>query len=337
MRCNHTSSDDPHLRPLPSLPARPRAKRSAPLHRRAYFNLLSAHDVVQAAAWRMIAPSIDEKTFQSAYKMIFVLGCGRSGTTILSHCLGQHAQIAELNEPAHVWAGTHAEMDILSLFAGWLKGRLRFDCRDVTEQVQARYRAMLDFQVKRQAGVVCDKLPQNSFRIDFLNAVCPGAKFILIERSPRAVARSIERCVERDGTWWGFNDYKWRALAEYASTDPGLADLPPLATDHYYRGLIEWRVTQELANADLVRIEQERQLRVSYEDFCARPGEILRNIWAFCDVPDDPAALAYAAANVTPSSPREENRRLSVEEDRLHAKILGDHHIMPHQHVQDVA
>jgi hypothetical protein len=307
-----------------SWPTTTKSRPSAMLPYWAYYTLLTAYDVMQGSLWRLIAPAIDDDVFKRQYKMVFVVGCGRSGTTILSRCLGRHRQIAELNEPAHLWIGTHAGMDILSPFARLLGGRLRLDSGDVTEPIKARYRAMLDFQMKRRSPIVCDKLPQNSFRADFLNAVCPDAKFVLIERSPRAVARSIERCVARDGTWWGFNDYKWRALVQYASTRPDLAELIPYAVDHYYRGLIEWRITQELAHADLARIESERQVRVSYEDFCARPEQVMSDLLTFCDVPHDPEAVAYATSTVVPSHDDEDETRHTSLDERLHARILGE-------------
>ena len=309
-----------------------KSRRWGSLRYRTYYNLLTAYDVVQAGAWRLIAPAINDDTFKANYKMIFVLGCGRSGTTILSRCLGQHQEIAELNEPAHLWVGTHARMDILSPFAKLLGGRLRLDSRDVNETTKARYRAMLDFQIKRRTPFVCDKLPQNTFRADFLNSVCPEAKFVLIERSPRAVASSIERCVARDGTWWGFKDYKWRSLVEYASTRPHLAQLIPYAVDHYYRGLIEWRITKELAEADLERIESERQMRIAYEDFCARPEEVMSELMTFCEVPHDPAALTYAASRVVPSKAGISEARCSFLDERLHDRILGGHQNAAPQH-----
>ncbi len=289
----------------------------------AYYNLLTAYDVLQAGAWRLIAPTVDDAAFNANYKMVFVLGCGRSGTTILSHCLGQHHMIAELNEPAHLWVGTHASMDILSPFARLVRGRLRLDSLDVTERTKSRYRAMLDFQVRRGRPVICDKLPQNTFRVDFLNAVCPKAKFILIERSPRAVASSIEQCVARDGTWWGFNDYKWRSLVQYALTQPQLAELIPYAVDHYYRGLIEWRISRDLVNADLSQVEPERQMRVSYEDFCSRPEHVMRDLMTFCEVPHDPKALAFASSQVKPNPRREEGGRCSPFDQNVHERMLS--------------
>ena len=215
-----------------------------------YYNLLTTHDVVQASVWRAVAPSIDEQTFQEKYRMLFVVGCGRSGTTIFSHCLGKHRDIAELNEPLHIWFGTNPKTDIVSPFAGLARGRCRFDRHDADSSTKARYRSMVDYHVQGRAPVICDAA-LNTLRIDYIAALCPRAKFIQLRRSPRAVARSIEQCVKRDGVWWGFNDYKWRAISRYAESHPELSKLIPYAVDDYYRGLIEWRVCRQLAEDDL--------------------------------------------------------------------------------------
>ncbi len=289
-----------------------------------YYNLLTTHDVAQAALWRAIAPAVDAETFESVYRMVFVLGCGRSGTTIFSRCIGQHPEIIELNEPKHIWIGTAFDADIHSLFAPLMGGRLRFDARDATETVKARYRAMVDFQVRRQAAVVCDKLPMNTCRVAFVAALNPKAKFIHLKRSPRAVARSIENCVERDGSWWGFNDYKWRTLCRCAADRPSLSRLIPHAVDDYYRGLVEWRIFEDLAREDLAALEPGRHIEVVYEDFVDDPNRVLRDVFDFCEVSFDPVVADYAAAKIKPQSTDSAFSRLSAEDDRRHAAILGD-------------
>ena len=170
-----------------------------------YYNLLTTHDVVQSMVWRGMAPPITEEAFQEKYQMLFVIGCGRSGTTIFSHCLARHHRIAELNEPLHIWFGTSSKADIVSPFAGLMQGLCRLDRNHVSESVKARYRAMVDYHMKKRepAPIICDKLPLNTFRVDYISSICPTAKFILLQRSPRDVAQSIEQCVKRDGIWWG--------------------------------------------------------------------------------------------------------------------------------------
>jgi len=290
---------------------------------RLYYNLLMAHDVMQAALWRMIAPAVDEAVFRDAYRMVFVLGCGRSGTTIFSRCLGQHPDITELNEPKHIWIGTDSEADILSPFARFSRGRMRFDQRDVSEKTRARYRAMVDYQVKRRSPIVCDKAPMNTCRVGYVAALNPGAKFIHLKRSPRAVARSIERCVQRDGSWWGFNDYKWRALCRCAAGHPELKGLIDYAVNDYYRGLVEWRINQQLAMEDLSRLPPEQQMDVRYEDLVADPHTVLADVAAFCGVPYDQAVADFAAGHIKPQSADKQTKK-SAEDDRLHAAILGD-------------
>lgn len=289
-----------------------------------YYNLLTTHDVVQAMAWRRMAPPVAEETFRNNYKMLFVVGCGRSGTTIFSHCLGQHRDIAELNEPLHIWFATTAKADIVSPFAGLARGCCRLDRSHVNEDVKARYRAMVDYHVQGRSPVVCDKLPLNTFRVDYVDAICPTAKFILLQRSPRAVAQSIERCVRSDGIWWGFNDYKWRAIRRYAEGHPELSQIIPHAVDDYYRGLVEWRVSQQLARDDLSKLGRDRYIQINYEDFVANPRGVLEQSFEFGGVPSDNSAADFAAAHVTPTPATSDGRRRSAEDDRRHAIILGD-------------
>ena len=289
-----------------------------------YYNLLTTHDMLQSMAWRFLAPAIEEDEFLAKYQMLFVVGCGRSGTTIFSHCIGQHRDIEELNEPLHIWFGTSIETDVISPFAGLVGGRCRLDRHDVNDKVKARYRAMIDYHVKGKASIVCDKLPLNTFRVDYIAELCPKAKFILLERSPRAVARSIEQCAKRDGIWWGPYDCKWRAISRYAEQRPDLRDIVPAAVDDYYRGLIEWRVGQDLVLDDFTKLEPGRTMQVQYEDFVTEPKRIMKQCMDFAGARLDETVVDFAAARVRPTKAEPIDPRTSPEDDRLHAIILGD-------------
>jgi hypothetical protein len=289
-----------------------------------YYNLLTTHDMLQAMAWRLLAPAIAEDAFQAKYRMLFVVGCGRSGTTIFSHCLGQHRNVAELNEPLHIWFGTSTETDIISPFAGLVGGRCRLDRHDVSDKIKTRYRAMIDYHVKGRASIVCDKLPLNTFRVDYIAELCPAAKFILLHRLPRAVARSIEQCMKRDGNWWGPNDCKWQAISRYAEEHSDLCHIVPSAIDDYYRGLVEWRVGQKLALDDFAKLDPARCMHVHYEDFIADPRRITKDCFEFAGAEPDETAADFAADHVRPTKAETADERRSPEDDRLHAIILGD-------------
>jgi hypothetical protein len=289
-----------------------------------YYNLLTTHDMLQAMTWRSLAPAIAEDEFQAKYRMLFVVGCGRSGTTIFSHCLGQHRDVAELNEPLHIWFGTSVKTDIISPFAELVGGRCRLDRHDVDDKVKARYRAMIDYHVQGNASIVCDKLPLNTFRVDYIAELCPMAKFILLHRSPRAVASSIEQCMKRDGIWWGPYDCKWRAISRYAEKHPDLRHIVPSAIDDYYRGLVEWRVGQKLALDDLAKLDPAQCMHVHYEDFIADPRCIAKDCFEFAGAELDETAADFAADHVRPTKAETTDERNSPEDDRLHAIILGD-------------
>jgi len=139
-----------------------------------YYNILTSHDVLQGTIWRRTAPAVDDAAFREKYKTLFVVGCGRSGTTIFSHCLGKHRDVVELNEPLHIWFATDMKADIISPFAGLLRGRCRFDRHDANEKARARYRAVVDYHVDGRAPVICDKLPLNTFRVDYVEAIHPN-------------------------------------------------------------------------------------------------------------------------------------------------------------------
>jgi len=291
-----------------------------------YYNLLTTHDMLQSVVWRLVAPSIAEDAFLKKYQMVFVVGCGRSGTTIFSHCLGQHPDVSELNEPLHIWFGTSTKTDIVSPFADLVRGRCRLDRKDVTDKVKARYRAMIDYHVKGHASIVCDKLPLNTFRVDYIAELCPTAKFILLQRSPRAVAASIEQCMKKDGTWWGLNDCKWRAISRYAERHPELSHIIPAAVDDYYRGLIEWRVGQKSALDDFARLDPDRYMEVRYEDFVAEPRRVIGECLDFAGAELDQSTADFAAAEVRLMQTDANDQRRSARDDKLHGIILGEDH-----------
>lgn len=296
------------------------------LPQRYYYSLLTMHDVAQSRAWRRMATPISEETFNDKYQMLFVLGCGRSGTTIFSHCLGKHPNIAALNEPLHIWFATSSATDILSPFASFSKGLCRLDRSHVDEPVRARYRTMVNHQMNKlePAPIVCDKLPLNTFRVDYITAICPNAKFILLQRSPRDVASSIEQCMKRDGTWWGFNDYKWKAICHYAESNPDLGHLTSLATNDYYRGLIEWRVSQHLAKSDLAKLDPNQHITIDYERFVADPNGMIEKAFDFAGLEPNQEAADYAVAHVSPAKAGDHGPKQSAKDDMLHMKILGN-------------
>lgn len=259
----------------------------------------------------------------------YIVGCGRSGTTILADVLSMCKQVAYLNEPRQLWLPFWPDFDVWSVAAPQRQGRLDFaaeeaarlvtpaemgrdadadelhvveavsdlptsgddtksqrvadlvfdiyqsvselvaqaheqnpchEARDALEEHDLDGRAPLQSQ-----RVLVEKLPEHSFRLPFLAAVCErnlrrGGRcfFIHVVRNGVDVARSIAR-FEDLGTWYGAKDeWKWRALVAHlratgawTAAEPAgsamsdafvamLDDSSNAERRRFARGLVEW-------------------------------------------------------------------------------------------------
>jgi hypothetical protein len=115
--------------------------------------------------------------------VVFIVGSPRSGTTILGEVLGRHPDIINWYEPYFVW--------------DWHVGNLDTDVRtegQATDATRRFIRREFDLFL-RKAGkkMIVEKTPENSFKIPFLHAVFPNAKWIHIVRDGRDVTLSISK------------------------------------------------------------------------------------------------------------------------------------------------
>lgn len=234
----------------------------------------------------------------------FVIGCGRSGTTILGTVLSHHPAVTYLNEPRDLWIRCTPAADIWSPEARRRGGSLALDAAAASWSTRRRLRRLLARQVARTGRPrLVEKLPINSFRLPFIDAVLPDARYVHIVRDGVEVARSIEHwCRQRE--WFGTDDYKWRLLVEYAERQPRYRGLAASCHDDYARGLLEWRLSEDAALEFLATLPATRHLAVRYDDFVRAPGEVLASIERFLGLEPSLDARRYADANVTgPSRP----------------------------------
>lgn len=220
-----------------------------------------------------IGTSTDERA-QSPFP--FIVGCGRSGTTLLRLMLDAHPALAIPPETnffhvaAHECQGTqHPEAAFLRVLTSqqwWPHLHLDID------QVQAEIRTREDFDLghalrsffrvyARKFGKprYGEKTPTNMLRMDFIAKLLPEARFIHIIRDGRDVFLSTKdlwfgpNSIEEAGTWWADNI----AIAR--------AQVPRLG---YY-------------------------LEILYEELVAKPELTLRRLCDYLDLPWDPAVLNY--------------------------------------------
>lgn len=203
---------------------------------------------------------------------IFILGCGRSGTTLTARLLATHADVAE-------WSGANAIWD-----PGWYPWRESlvgkppievdaeaFNWRWWTEAeprldtIRATFGA---FQWMNRRKCFVNKSPFHTFRIPQLAATFPDARFIHVVRDGRAVAYSYARHLQGKGK-----------LREWPS---GLRRRFEASTDQLALWLARFWVTSlhEVESHVGNSGSTARVLQVRYEDVCANPTGSLHRV---CD------------------------------------------------------
>jgi len=111
---------------------------------------------------------------------ICVIGAARSGTTLLSRLLSRHSEIAFWTEPKYLWQ-----------YGNPATPHDRRTADEATPNVRNYIRAELE-QYAKQNGArrLAEKTPSNCFRVPFVYAVLPNARFVHVIRDGRDVAFS---------------------------------------------------------------------------------------------------------------------------------------------------
>jgi Sulfotransferase family len=200
---------------------------------------------------------------------VFILGCGRSGTTILGKLLAQHPSVTYLHEHRPLWISAYPETDIWTERAVSRHGKLAFTESDVNPRKTRALRKLFALELQRsRRPILVEKLPINNFRLPFIRGMFPGCRFIHIWRNGLEVARSIE-AMSIQGRWFRPDQYRWNMLAEHAQSMPETAHAPALCQSYYEKGLLEWRVSTEAVTSFLGRLPKDNWLEVPYSAFVA--------------------------------------------------------------------
>jgi len=253
---------------------------------------------------------------------VFIVGCGRSGTTILGDTFAAHPGVTYLNEYRQLWADAYPETDVWSERAASRSGRLELTA-DVCSPAR-RSRLAANFYCETVATGrprLVEKLPINSFRLGFIDANFPDAIYVHLLRNGLEVARSIERMPE-ESYWYGHDDYKWKLLVDYAGGRERYRDLPAICDTVNKRGLLEWRMSVEAASDYLDALPSHRRLSVTYEELLDAPVHTIQRIEEFVGLVPSEAVHDFAEANLRRRSPLIEVTSLSDDEERLAGDLM---------------
>jgi hypothetical protein len=193
-----------------------------------------------------------------------IIGCARSGTSILGELVAAHPDVRYLHEAHEIWrkAGL-GENDSHRLTA-----------EHATPQVVRRIRKRFERE-RDDARLLVEKCPRSALRVPFIRAVLPEAKIIHIVRDGRDVSCSLMPGIGGD-QWRHLKPPNWRELM---ARDPGVV-----------RCARAWRTVVEIAIEDLADVPH---LCVRYEDMVADPRDVACRVVGFLGLDEHPAVLEF--------------------------------------------
>jgi len=255
---------------------------------------------------------------------IFILGCPRSGTSVLYEKLAQHPDVACISRATKKMPSSLLATRLLLLFRRNFKpteaenvwGRFCHgdDHALGADDATPRARRYLHAVVRTHLALFgksrfLAKCPRNSVRVGFLDAVFPDAVFVHIVRDGRAVAYSIARSRAKEaGEYWGTRPPGWRKLL-------GMPVLEASA--------LQWKLITEHALRSAQALPPERYVEIRYEEFTARPAETLDAIAAKCGLAWDQDRLRALVADIE-SRNYKWRENLSPDEVARLNELIGD-------------
>ena len=225
-----------------------------------------------------------ELKFQFSYKKsefqpVFLIGCGRSGTTVLGNTIGKHESITYLNERRDLWHQAYPGFDIWSGKISQPKLIAESDDNN-KKKTEILRKLFYREQICGNSKILLEKLPINNFRLKFIEDAFPDAKYIYLQRNGIEVAKSIEKRAEKG--WFGKNNIKWNLIEKLSKRIDISTELNDFS--NFEKGLLEWRFSLEFSESFFSTINEKRYYSLSYKTFLENPKLQIENIYRFLDL-----------------------------------------------------
>lgn len=195
-----------------------------------------------------------------------VMGCARSGTSILGELIASHPRVRYKHEAHAIWdkAGLGENESH------------RLTQTQATPEVKKIIRKKFA-EEQGDAELFAEKCPRSVLRVPFIREVFPEAKLIHIVRDGRDVACSMLPGVGGN-EWRHLKPPSWQALMQ--------------AESGVVRCALAWKTIMEIALEDLARTPH---FMLRYEDLVQNPASKARELFAFLELPFAPEVAAFCA------------------------------------------
>lgn len=249
----------------------------------------------------------------SVDRPMFILGTGRSGTTVLGTILSMHREVGWLNEPKLLWHIACPHEDLNGNYTNQ-PARYRLTADDAGEFTRkAIHNLYSNYLSTTRNSRVLDKYPELIFRVPFIKRIFPDARFLLLVRNGYDTCRSITKWSTNHGQthnggsvdWWGTEDRKWLYLVDQlVKNDPELsssADAISKFEDHTARAAVEWDLSMR-EGLELQSLYPNDIMTINYEMLTSSPTDCVQSILEFGELTNDQSVLDYANSVLRPVS-----------------------------------
>lgn len=235
-------------------------------------------------------------------KPVFVLGCSRSGTTLLFRNLGGHPGLWTYYEelpnvfyrryPVDPELGDRvnrpptpeeAEGIRVDLFQKAHNKEIHRDVPVLRHLPRKLFQRPISRPFKSPPIRLIEKTPSNSLRIPLLASLFPDARFIFLIRRPEDVISSL---MEGWKLWTGVGpDGRWQfeEWREHYVRPPGWQEWRTRTLQEICA--FQWVRTNEIALEDLERHCPNRYMIVRHEAAVADPQGVYEKLRVFCNLP----------------------------------------------------
>ncbi len=250
---------------------------------------------MQRARRAGIATAREAETIE---RPVFLIGCVRSGTTLLRLMLDHHPDVAFEHEFEYVvdLIGDDGRIPDLKRFHDYLRAHRIFQDSGHRIDPELDFPALVNsflLEKRRKAGKALVGATVH-VHFDRLLWIWPEARFIHLVRDGRDVGRSMVEI--------GF-------------------------TGNAYAAVEQWKEVEELWSDFAIKLPRDRWVDVRYEDLVAEPEPTLGRVCEFLGVPFDPHMFDYTRDTgyraPSPDRTRRWKEMTPAEVDVLEAKIAG--------------
>lgn len=196
--------------------------------------------------------------------LALIMGCARSGTSILGELIASHPAVKYKHEAHAIWdragLGENASHRLTQTHA--------------TPEVQRIIRKKFT-EAQGEAAFFVEKCPRSVLRVPFIRAVFPEARLIHLVRDGRDVACSMLP---------GIGGAEWRHLKPPAWQELMRVESGIMRCAH------AWRAIMEIAQQDLA---QTPHFMLRYEDLVRDSERQARALFEFLELPFAPEVAAF--------------------------------------------